>query len=210
MERRLLGVCFLLAAATPVAGQVGSGGYSTGSASVSRTTEISYLVARHHTAAGPAQWFQVMILWRGQPGWMDITPPTMRDSAVGAVSIAECDVARQAASAFKALILGGQVGGVGYCAQLDMDRTTLKVLNHSVPVPRSDSAVVVLVDRTDGIGGPPTVAGVTIVDGRFRWEPPPKPWTSGDTTFTVRARDRLPEYLQMVLARDAIIAAFAR
>ncbi|HKO16164.1 MAG TPA: hypothetical protein VJU87_07990 [Gemmatimonadaceae bacterium] len=107
-------------------------------------------------------------------------------------------------------LMGGQLGTISYFAQLDSGRTTLTILGRSFPLPTADSALVVLVDRADGVGGAPTIAGTAVIDGRFPADPVPKTWTSGDTIFTIRVPDRGNENLRMVLGRNPMAAAFWR
>jgi hypothetical protein len=123
-------------------------------------------------------------------------------------ALTDFNAAQKAALMTDAMFLGGYSRGVAYYAELDSARTALKILNRSFRVPPRDSALIVLVDRTDGVGGVPTVTRTVVVDGRFPAPPTPKTWTSGDTIFTIRVPDRGLENLLMVLQRDPAAAAF--
>jgi len=206
-----LGACLLIAGAADLVAQRGGGGYSAGGTGLSPTTEVSYVKAQRADSAGTVHWFQVLILWRGQPAWavMDLDRALPEASARDR-ALASYHAARKAAAMNDAIFLGAYSRGVSYVAEVDSARTTVKVLSQSFRVPARDSALIVLVDRTDAVGGEPTVARTIVVDGRFPTPPLPKTWTSGDTTFTVRAPSRDRENLLMVLQRDPVVDAFWR
>jgi hypothetical protein len=205
-----LSACLLIASSADLAAQRG-GGYSAGSSGLSPRSEVTYLKAHKTDAAGTTHWFQLLILWRGQPGWAGIdSNRTLPDTSAMARALGNYNAAHKAALMNDAMFLGGYSRGVAYYAELDSARTTLKILNRSFRVPPRDSALIVLVDRTDGVGGVPTVTRTVVVDGRFPEPPTPKTWTSGDTIFTIRVPDRDQENLLMVLQRDPAVAAFWR
>jgi hypothetical protein len=205
-----LSTCFLIASSAGLAAQR-EGGHSGGTSELSARTEVTYLKVHKTDSAGTTYWFQLLILWRGQPGWAGIdSSRTLRDTSAMARALANYNAAQKAALLTDAMFLGGYSRGVAYFAELDSARTTVKILNHSFRVPPRDSALIVLVDRTDGIGGVPTVTRTVVVDGRFPTPPTPKTWTSGDTIFTIRVPDRDQANLLMVLQRDPAVAAFWR
>jgi hypothetical protein len=210
MRTWALSACLLIAASANLVAQRGSG-YSGGGTSLSPTTEVSYLRARRTDSAGTVSWFQLLILWRGQAGWSTIdSGRALPDAAARDRAHASYEAARKAAAMNDAIFLGAYSRGIAYYAEVDSSRTRVKIFDQSFRVPPRDSALVVLVDRTDGVGGEPTVARTVVVDGRFPASPLPKTWTSGDTIFTIRVPDRDHENLLMVLARDPAVAAFWR
>jgi hypothetical protein len=205
-----LSALLLIAGSADLSAQHGVG-FSASTTTVPPRTEVSYVKANQEDARGTTHWFQLLILWRGQPGWSDLKSSIpLPDSTARVRALANYDLARKTALMRDAIFLGGNARGIGYYAELDSARTVVTILDHSYRIPPRDSALIVLVDRIDGVGGMPTVTGTAIVDGRFPTPQTPKTWTSGDTVFTIRVPDRQQENMLMVLQRDTIVAAFLR
>ena len=201
------GVLLLCAAALSAGAQRGSG-YSTGSVALSRRVEAVYLAAHASDTAGGVHWFQVVVLWRGQPDWPTfIGAPPRRDGGGGhdttgvAEAVRQYNAARKAALMDDAVFFGGQRGRIAYFARLDSARRSLTVLDRVIRVPPRDSALVVLVDRVDQDGGPRVIEAL-VVDGRYPAPVEPRHWQSGDTLFTIRVPDRTRTNLEDVLSRD--------
>ena len=191
--------------AAQTGGEYGDG-YSTSAGNLSPRVEMAYLERHRRDTSGSARWIQVVVLWRGQPGWA--APTGARDTV--ALRAATDEYRRAEASAILAngVVLGGQAGAVAYLAQVDSGRTAVTVLGQRFALPPRDSALIVLVDRIDGSGGRPAVVGTAVVDGRLPNPPPTRMWTSGDTIFTVNQRNDLDEGREAILLRDLKVAAF--
>jgi hypothetical protein len=204
-------VTLLLTTTTTLLPAQGSG-YSTGSIELSPRVSTSYLSASLREASRETRWLQFVVLWRGQSGWSGgrrgLDTATLRRAQ------AEYNTARKAALARDGLFVGGQSGGVAYTAEADSARRTLTVLGQRFSIPRGDSALIVMVDRIDGVGGDPIVAATRVVESRLPDVPAERTWTSGDTTFIVRPRGREPGSdrlnIEAMLGRDSTVAAFLR
>jgi len=119
-----------------------------------------YLAARVNDTTGSTHWFQVVLLWRGQPDWASMTGVAARsdgtrdrDTTGLGEALRQYHAARKAALMDDAVFLGGQRGPIAYTARLDSARRNLTVLGRTLRVPARDSALVVLVDRVDHVGG---------------------------------------------------------
>ncbi len=204
-------VTLLLTTTTTLLPAQGSG-YSTGGIELSPRVSTSYLAATLTDASRETRWLQFVVLWRGQSGWS--RGQRGLDTAMLRRAETEYNTARRAALGRDGLFVGGQSGGVAYTAEADSARRTLTVLGQRFSIPRSDSALIVMVDRIDGVGGDPIVAATTVVESRLPDLPAERTWTSGDTTFIVRPRGRGPESdranIEAVLGRDSTVAAFWR
>src|SRR5687767_523468 len=111
---RHLSACLLIASSADLAAQRG-GSYSAGSSGLSPGTEVTYLKAHKTDAAGTTHWFQLLILWRGQPGWAGIgSNRTLRDTSAMARALANYNAAHKAALMNDAMFLGGYSRGVAY------------------------------------------------------------------------------------------------
>jgi hypothetical protein len=69
--------------------------------------------------------------------------------------------------------------------------------------------MVIMVDRVDGVGGPPVVAGVAYINAHVTdafWN---RSWSSGDTSFFVRPRNE-HEIARSILAQSPAVRAFLR
>lgn len=85
-------------------------------------------------------------------------------------------------------IIGSTANGVPAYAEVDRDGRRLYVCGQAFVLPPddSDSALVIVVDRVDSVGGPPHVMGTAWIPARMPAEFWDRHWTSGDTTFSVR------------------------
>ena len=205
-------VTLLLAATTATLLPAQGTGYSTGGADLSPRISTSYLEASFGEASRETRSLRFVVVWRGQSGWSQGRQGL--DAAKVQQAQAEYNAARKAALVRDGLFVGGQSNGVAYTAATDSARTTLTVLGQRFSIPRRDSALVVMVDRVDGVGGEPIVVGTAVVESRLPDRPAERMWTSGDTTFIVRPRASQPggerADIESVLGRDATVAAFWR
>jgi hypothetical protein len=84
-------------------------------------------------------------------------------------------------------------------------RDSLYLLGRAFGLPKADSALVVMVDHADSIGGQPTIVGVAQVDARL----PPSfwgtTWMSADTLFHVQGR---PSELRRALQESPLVRRF--
>jgi hypothetical protein len=187
--------------------QSGSG-YGTGNHGLSARVEATYLQADLSDGSRTTRWIQFVVLWRGQADWS--APNMSVDTAAQRHATEHYHTARKAALLADAVFLGGQTGAVSYFAEVDSARTTLTILGQRFRLPPRDSALIVLVDRVDRVGGDPVVAGSTVVDARLPDASPTRTWTSGDTTFTIRSRNDVRNNLETILLRDRTVGAFWR
>lgn len=203
MMNKLLATLFVSALAVPAHAQV-SGGTSGGGMMLSQRVMVSYQSANLDSAGTRSDWIQFVILWRGQPGWeSDVgVNAAQRDAAKRMF-----DQARIAALTADHGFLGGG-GGHPYWAEIDRQNRKISVLGREFDLPARGSALVVLVDRLDGIGGPTTVIGSAVVDGQLGPEVRTKTWRSGDTTFTVSPSKSGIDVFLETLKEDPLIAAF--
>ena len=174
---RLLFGAFALAPWSPVAAQTGRG--SAGAALTARV-ECSYL--HRHSGAGTTEqhWLTAVVLWRGQPGWRDrIVSSEAAHRPYRLAARAAEDAGRQ--------FVGGQSGGVVYSAAFDDD--SLYVLGRSYPLPHGDSALVIMVDRIDSVGGDPSILATANITASLPAEFWTRQWRSGDTLFTILPRE---------------------
>jgi hypothetical protein len=204
-------VTLLLTTTTTLLRAQGSG-YSSGGTELSSRVSTSYLAASLTEASRETRWLQFVVLWRGQSGWSQ--GRQRLDTAMLRKAQTAYNTARHAALARDGVFIGGQSGGVAYTAEADSARVTLTVLGQRFSIPRRDSALIVMVDRIDGVGGDPIVAGTRVVESRLPEVPAERTWTSGDTTFIVRPRGRETgsdrANIESVLERDSTVAAFWR
>lgn len=196
----------LLLALGPALGAQATG-YSSGGTTLSPQVAASYLEASARDAAVESRWLRVVVLWRGQSDWS--RGGGGFDGAKMRAASGQYNTARRTASGRDGMLLGGLRGSVSYTAELDSTRTALTVLEQRFSVPHGDSALVVMVDRIDGVGGDPVIAGAKVVESRLPDGPAEQTWTHGDTTFTVHARGRDDRTdIETVLGRDPVVAAF--
>ena len=181
-------------------------GYGTSTGQLSARVEMSYLARNLWDGSRRTRWVQVVLLWRGQPGWAGRTAAL--DSVERRQAIDEYRRARAGAILTNATVLGGQSGAVTYLAQIDSASKAVTVLGQTFALPPRDSALIVLIDHIDWRGGQPAIVGTAVVDGRLPDLSPMRMWASGDTTFTVTPPDNLDEGLKVTLLRDPTVAAF--
>lgn len=172
--------------------------------SLSPRIELTYQQARVDSAGKTTDWMQIILLWRGQPGWQSNAGFTPAERIAAERQYNDARIAAYAAN--RAFFGGG--GAHPYWAEIDRPGKRLYALGQEFVIPERGSALVVLLDRMDGVGGPPVVIGSAVVDGLLPSDVMPKTWTSGDTTFTVRpSRTALDVFLES-LKQDPVVAAF--
>jgi hypothetical protein len=200
--RLFVALCASGLAAT--AGAQMSSGSSGGGMSLSSRVTISYQQANVDSAGKRMDWMQFVILWRGQPGWESGRALNETQRAAGRRAYEQARIA--AAVADRSFLGGG--GAIPFWAELDRTARRLYVLGREFEIPERGSALVVIIDRIDEIGGPPTVVGSAVIDGQLPEEVRSKTWTSGDTTFMVRpSKSGIDAFLE-TLKQDPVVAAF--
>jgi len=203
VTRCLAALALLASVASPAGAQMSSGS-SGGGQTISPRVEASYSHSRVDSAGHVASWMQYMILWRGQAGW---TSGRMLDPVASAEGQRAYKQAQLAAAAADRSFFGGG-GATPYWGEIDRQSRRLYLLGQEYAIPGRDSALVVLIDRIDNVGGPAVVIGAAVVDGRLPPEVDTKTWVSGDTTFMVRPSRSAVEVFLGMLKEDAVIAAF--
>ena len=184
-----------------------SSGYRTGSFHLSSTVDVTYLEADRTDGSHQTRWIQVAVLWRGKPGWASPSRPP--DPAANRQTIDAYRHAQATAVLANAIVLGGQASGVAFLAEVDSTRSAITVLGQRLLLPPRDSALVVLIDRSDRRDGDPVVVGAVTVDGRLPDQAATHTWRSGDTLFVVSPRDDVATYLAALLRREPTVAEFA-
>lgn len=98
-----------------------------------------------------------VVYWRGSRGWTYSHAPAdaaLADSVRRALS---------AASLRTGIIAGGTITTTARAwVEADLHARTVSVLGKRLALPTGDSALVILVDRIDGVGGPPTLQSFPI------------------------------------------------
>jgi hypothetical protein len=177
-----------------------AGGGMTGTALSDRIRAEIY-----RTEGATGENVRLIVLWRGQPRWEQGAPPTPGTPAV----------ARRSSTSRGQSVLGGPVminssttGGITRELRFDSRSGKVWVNGQEAGTAFPDSTMIVMVDRVDSVGGPPTtrvvqVAGLrgdAIPSGEDRRDP-----VSG-AVILVSARTGLME----VLSRIPELAEFIR
>ncbi|MGH9885827.1 MAG: hypothetical protein ACREBE_09880, partial [bacterium] len=135
----------------------------------------------HRDSAGQSSaWMSYVVLWRGQAGW---GTPRSGNPAVAAEMARQQMEAQLAVMAADRVFMGGSNGSISYGSEIDRRGSRLYLLGQEYAIPERDSALVIMIDRVDGIGGPPVVVAAAVIDGRLPPEVQSKTWISGETTF---------------------------
>jgi hypothetical protein len=188
---RLLSASLVLA---PWSTGLAQTGRESGGITLTSRVECGFLA--HHAGAGAAEQNSLvaLVLWRGQEGWRDRATASDIHRAYRAAMRAAEDADRR--------FMGGQEGGIVFAAAFDED--SLYVLDHSYALPRGDSALVVMVDRIDSIGGIPAVIATAAIHARLGAEFWTKQWSSGDTLVVIHSRQRGRILLEALQASSAL------
>ena len=196
---RVLGMLALLAG--PMAAQ--SGGGSSCCQSVTSRVQGGTMTLHEGQGRDRREWLQAVVLWRasdriGDGYSSDVAP--LIERARRTAQFASAEAGRQ--------FLGGFYSNGFHYADYSADRRRLWVLGREYALPERDSALVVMVDRVDGVGGPVVIAGYAYMTAQLPERYWLKSWMSGDTTFMVHPRDQqhlLLEALRGVTAVRAFI-----
>jgi hypothetical protein len=101
---------------------------------------------------------------------------------------------------------GGTITVTGNAWVYDDRAKTLSVLQRTFPVPSSDSALVLLVDRVDHIGGKPLVASRVLTCAS---EPDATNAPDADgRRDMIAAMQRMSDHWRTCLLRDSVVRAF--
>lgn len=199
---RCLVAMLLVPGATSTAdGQTGSGSLQC---DVGPTFGCVGMESRDRAGEQEREWARVVVLWRSEEalfgGGLGRTPS---DPDALRAQLAAYRAMHNAAQEKEHSFMGGASGARWFGATLSgwspfgpprspRDADTLYVLDRSWRVPMRDTAVIVLVDGVFGGAQTPRVIGALTVPSPSRLKARDKRWTSGDTTFTVRARPEGP------------------
>ena len=143
---------------------------------------------------------KAVVLWRGQPGWLDGSGPERR-WADSAYRYARRDAEDRHLSFF----------GSGFAyGLLSDDQRQLIVEGHAFEIGRTDSALVVMV-TVPAFGLPRAVATARLSTNAVPEAYWPKTWQSGDTSFFVHPRyPRDVAMLRQALATSPVVLDYLR
>jgi hypothetical protein len=204
--------------ASPPAGRAGGGGANTPAPTIATPQPFSQGITNsstvnsnirvvHRTEIGgtptaPRLRLAAVLLWRGQPEWTRLNPSNDARTQ-GNANIAE---QRRALGARGWQVAGLLGAGEPMIYGFSTDGSRLLILGREFDVPR-DSAIVVMVDRQDGIGGPPMIAGVAYVRDSVPVNLWPRYWTRADTLLSIASTDPMPTILAR-LETSPLVSAF--
>jgi hypothetical protein len=180
-------------------------GCENGGFDLSPRVHIDYSTSCTDSLGSQQVWLRLAILWRGQPAWR----PLARDDTVSTTSAAR-EFHRRALDALAAggQWNGSQIGTLVYGSIHDPGGTWVEILGQRWAVPQRDSALVVLVDRVDSVGGPPFVLEAQRISSMLPSDILLRTWVSGDTTFTLKPRGSVQSALRALLSRLTTIREF--
>jgi hypothetical protein len=147
------------------------------------------------------EWLQAVVLWR----FSKPMPPDFGGSNPHVIANATRR-ARIASEKIGRSSVGGFFAKGFYALEYSRDRNMVWVLDKAFRIPRRDSAIVVIVDRVDGIGGAPIVIGHEYISARQPYLDGRKRRTSVDITRVVR--DDRNQLLQAALSTNPKVRAF--
>jgi hypothetical protein len=184
---------------------IASQGGENGGFALSPQVAITYSTSYTDSLGARKVWLQLAILWRGQPAWQ-----TLANDDTVATTSADREFHRRALEAHAAggQWSGAQIGTIVYGAIHDPRGAWVEILGQRWTLPRHDSALVVLVDRVDGVGGAPIVLEVLRIPSVLPSDILSRTWVSGDTTFTVRPRGSVQNALRALLSRPPSLREF--
>ena len=141
------------------------------------------------------------ILWRGSSQWSLSHGPAERAQARAAMDSAWREADRR----------GGQAGGTitaraNAWVEFDPGGRAVSVLQHTYSAPAADSALVLLVDRVDHIGGAPQVVATTVPCAAQR-DPASTPGPAGPLDMS-GAIERRTDHWRGCLLQDSTVRAF--
>ena len=150
-------------------------------------------------------WLKLAILWRGQPTWRT----DAYDDSIATVR-AELEFDRKAhdAIAVGGWWAGAQVGKVIYGAIHDREGRWVQILGKRWSLPLRDSALVILVDRIDGVGGSPIIVEHRLIESSLPANVFGYNTTSRDTLHSLRPPASVRSALLELLSRSPTIREF--
>jgi len=132
-------------AATPV--------HESGAGAMSLPINERVVAVLFHEHSHAATAIAAVVYWRGRPGWFLVAPHPPFSSSLA-------ELAAPLSSLSPAVVAaGGAAGRTRWTAAYDPISRMLWVGNQAFSRGQSDSVLVVLVDRTDGVGGSPKLLG---------------------------------------------------
>jgi len=150
------------------------GGNSGGSAG---RISYDYFYSSQQTGNVQQRWLRAVVLWRRSGDSLPVSPARSRDAE------RVLRTAERAAEDIGRRWTGGYDGFAVH--SLEYDSTWLYILGQQFPFPESDSAVVILVDRIDSIGGRPIITGSYRLSSRMPDSFWPQYLSRGDTALFV-------------------------
>ncbi len=191
----------LVAIASTASAQRQGTGWGGGTSTGTLSPAVSYSLIEAHRGAGLNEQHAIkaIVLWRNSD--IGRVPPARSAS----------DTLHGARQPFRALeraaedsgrwFVGQQHGTSVSNAEYDPTRGRLFLLGRAFDIPSGDTAIVILVDHSDGIGGAPTIAATAYMPATMPDAFWPKSWTSGDTTYFVHTHHGESEQMLMASLR---------
>ena len=144
---------------------------------------------------------QAIVLWRAD---RQMRTTYWEDIARSERALQE---ARRASEKGGRQLIGGFHAGGFHIAEVSNDRRTLWVLGRAFELPMRDSALVILIDHVDGVGGTPTLSGQVYIPAEVPADYTGHLLKRGDTTLMVPGKNRELVFLR-TLRRSPVVSAF--
>jgi hypothetical protein len=155
LSTTLVIVCAL--ASSPAASQVPAAASASGAPVISDHVAASWHIEQ--IAAGPVR-LVFLLLYRGQPGWHEENSGSDGHGSRGSDRRAPGGALEQGK-----LVILHREGGIDLDVVVDRSRNVLRVLGEELPFDRHN---VFLIDRVDGVGGPPHIVGRLRIDPELK------------------------------------------
>jgi hypothetical protein len=166
--------------------------------------KVDYVLIRSDegSMSGERSRIDAILLWREPPSARSSTSPSEHEVAQRLYR-----EARRGAEDRGRTFLGSLTNRVVRTAEYDAERRRIFLLGREFSLADSpkDSALVILIDMAET--GEATVAGTAWMGRELPSEAWGRSWSSGDTTFIVRSRQR-EAHLLALLRRSAEVQAF--
>ena len=158
---------------------------------------VSIEFIREHWGPPDSVRLAAVVLWRGSSDWALSHGPVESAQARAAMDSARRDANRRGVQAGGTITVAGNAW-----VEYDDRSRTLSVLQHTYRAPASDSALVLLVDRVDHVGGDPLVASMLLACA-----PEPDATNTPDADLIAGMR-RMSDHWRTCLLRDSVVRAF--
>jgi hypothetical protein len=141
------------------------------------------------------------VLWRGNSDWELSHGPVESARARAATDSARRDANQRGVQAGGTITVAGNAW-----VEYDDRARTVSVLQRTYPVPAGDSALVLLVDRVDHIGGEPLVVSMVLACAT-ELDATNAPDADGRRDMSAGIR-RMSDHWHTCLVRDSVVRAF--